>query len=661
MFGVDSEIKICSMKNFFASLAFAFITSVINAGVPFPTPQFSPNYYSGYEKFTISNSEGEPTMIRENAPENAKWRLTDIYPDISAWSADMVKAESLVQEIVSLKGTLGVAPENLLRYYILGDQIGKVTSKLHCYVYLQKSLDSRDPEINQNYQRMQSFAIKAGQELSWTTPELVTIPKEKALGWANSMEDFKSYRFSINNMYRLQDHVLPAEHEQLVSYFSGMAEAPSSIYTEVAISDNVYPQFERSNGETVTLTRPMLSNIMNFSSDRDERKRAFEAFSANFKARENTMAALLASVVKTNHAYAQAYKFSNTLEAALNGPNIPVTVYENLIKVAGENTEALQRYIKLRKEILKLDDYSSWDGSVPLGTFNRTYTYEEAKEMITEALKPLGDEYAEGIQKALNGGWIDVYEGQAKETGAYSMGVYGVHPYILLNYDQTTDAVSTMAHELGHTMHSMFSSANQPYKTHQYSTFVAEVASNFNEELLLDYMLKNSGDKQERIALLDQAINNLIGSFYRQSQFADFELQVHKLAENGEPINATLLNTIMRDLNNNYYGDIVEQHPYRELTWAQVMQFYNLPYYVYNYATSFAAASRIHELISKGSESERKDALDNYLTLLKSGGNDYPVEQLKKAGVDMTTTEPTLAVVKRLNELIDLLERELKA
>lgn len=371
------------------------------------------------------------------------------------------------------------------------------------------------------------------------------------------------------------------------------------------------------------------------------------------------MAAILLSVAKTNAAYARAYKFNSTLEASLNGPNIPVSVYENLIKVAGENTQALQRYIELRKKILKLDDYSSWDGGVPLGTFNRKYTYEEAKGIIVEALKPLGNEYATGIQKAINGGWIDVYEGAAKETGAYSMGVYGVHPYILLNYDQTTDAVSTMAHELGHTMHSMFSSANQPYETHQYSTFVAEVASNFNEELLLDYMLKNSTDKQERIALLDQAINNLIGSFYRQSQFADFELQVHKLAEKGEPVNATILNTIMRELNDRYYGETILPHPYRDITWTQIMHFYNLPYYVYNYATSYAAASRIHQLLTTGTNEQKAEALNNYITLLKSGGNDYPVEQLKRAGVDMTSTEPTLAVVSRLNELIDQLEREL--
>lgn len=602
-----------------------------------------------------------PVITRENAPESAKWRLTDIYPDMKSWAADLDKAESLLKELTAMKGTLGVAPENLLRYHVLGDELGKVTGKLFCMVYLQRSLDSRDPQVSENFQRMQAFALKSGQELAWTTPELVSIPKETAMKWVATDNAFNPYRFSIENLYRLQDHVLPGEQEQLVSYFTGMAETPSSIYTEVAISDNKYPQFVRTNGDTVTLTRPMLTNILNFSTDRNERQRAYEIFTENYKARENTMSAILHSVAKSDKAFAQAYKFNNTLEAALNGPNIPVSVYENLIKVARENPAPLQRYIRLRKEILKIEDYAPWDGNVPLGTFNRTYTYDEAKTMITEALKPLGKEYSAGINEALNGGWIDVYEGAAKETGAYSMGVYGVHPFILLNYDQTTDAVSTMAHELGHTMHSMFSAANQPYKTYQYSSFVAEVASNFNEELLLDYMLKQTTDKEERIALLDQAITNLIGSFYRQSQFADFELQLHKLVENGEPVNATILNKIMHDLNDAYYGNTVIQHPYRDITWTQIMHFYNLPYYVYNYATSYAAASRIHQLISTGTAQQREAALQKYLNLLKSGGNNYPVEQLKLAGVDMTSTEPTLAVVQRLNDLLDQLEKELKS
>lgn len=616
--------------------------------------------FIGLSLCTFANAD-EPAITRETAPASAKWRLTDIYASYDVWNDDFNRAEALLKEISALQGTLATSSENYLKYYVLSDELSKISTKLFCYVYLQRSLDSRDQNVNSNFQRIQAFMSRSGQELSWATSEKVAIPQQKVMNWIESNNSFHPYKFSIENMYRLQDHVLPAEQEKLVAYFSGMAEISSAIYTEVAISDNKYPQFIRANGDTVTLTRPMLTNILNFSNDRNERKRAYEDFSALYKARENTMAALINSVSKTDKAYAQAYKFPGTLEAALNGNNIPIAVYENLIKVARENSDPLKRYMRLRKETLKLDDYAPWDGNMPLGTFNRSYTYDQAKETIKEALKPLGNEYMKGIETALTGGWIDVYEGTAKETGAYSMGVYGVHPYILLNYDQTTDAVSTMAHELGHTMHSMFSAANQPFRNYHYSSFVAEVASNFNEELLLDYMLKNASGKEERIALLDQAITNLIGSFYRQSQFADFELQVHRMVEKEQPVNAAVLNNVMNQLNTDYYGNTVIEHPYRDNVWTQIMHFYNLPYYVYNYATSYAAAARIHQLITTGSKESREKALQNYITLLKSGGNDYPVEQLKKAGVDMTTTDPTLAVVKRLDDLVSQLERELNS
>lgn len=606
--------------------------------------------------FAIKASE---PVNRSQAPENLKWRLTDIYSGPEAWFSDLEKAELIITDLAKQKGTLGQSSNNLLNFMKQYDELGKLITTLYCYSYLEHSLDSRDPIVNDRYQRIQSSLEKAGQALAWVTPEMVEIPENTTMQWVKLNKEFAPYRFSLENMYRLQEHVLPAEQEQLVSYFSGMAGSASSIYSEVTVSDNVYPQFIRSTGDTITLTRSALNNILNFSEDRDERKRAYESFSECSDSRKNTMAALLNSVCKTDWAYAQAYKFDNTLQASLNSNNIPVSVYESLIQVARENTQPLQRYINLRKKVLGLQDYAPWDGSVSLGTFNRTYTYAEATELIKKALQPLGKEYTTELNKALEGGWIDVYEGEAKQTGAYSMGIYGVHPYILLNYDQTTDAVSTMAHELGHTMHSVFSSANQPYKTHDYSSFVAEVASNFNEELLLDYMLSNSADKHERIALLDQAINNLIGSFYRQSQFADFELQVHRLVETGQPVNATILNNIFAELNKTYYGETVSAHPYRNLVWAQVMHFYELQYYVYQYATSYAAASRIHQLISTGTPQQRELALKNYLNLLKSGGNDYPVEQLRKAGVDMNMPEPTLAVVKRLNDLIDLLEKEL--
>jgi len=609
--------------------------------------------------FTLKASE--PVVTRENAPENLKWQLKDIYQDWNAWKKDLIKVESIVEELSAMKGSLGLSPQNLLRYYRMTDEMGKIGTTLYCYPYLMRSLDSRDPEISNGFQLIQASFAKAGQLLSWTTAELVQIPEEKTMAWVNSDKSFEPYRFSIENMYRLQEHVLPAEQEQLMSFFSRFSGMPSSIYTEVAVSDNVYPEFTRSDGEKVTLTYPMMTNILTFSTDRAEREKAYYAFNSNFKARENTMAAILNGVCQSDWAYAQAYKFDGTLMASLNANNIPVSVYENLINTAKSNAEPFRRYIRLRKQVLGLSDYNSWDTYISLGEYSRTYTFDEAVTLIREALKPLGKEYNTELEKALKGGWIDAYEGSGKETGAYSMSVYGVHPYILLNYDQTLDYVSTFAHELGHSMHSVFSSSNQPYNTYGYSTFVAEVASNFNEELLLDYLLKNTNDHNERIALLNQAIVNLTGSFYRQSQFADFELQVHRLVELGQPVNATALNAIMTELNDAYYGDVLAPNDLRGNVWAQVMHFYDRPYYVYQYATSYAAAAQIHKMITTGDEKERKAALDRYLTLLKSGGNDYPVEQLKKAGVDMTSPEPTMAVVRRLGQLVDQLEAELKA
>ncbi|MFH1121496.1 MAG: oligoendopeptidase F [Bacteroidota bacterium] len=603
----------------------------------------------------------EPVVTRENVPENLKWQLKDIYQDWNAWKADLAKAELIVDELADMEGTLGLSSSNLLRYFHLTDEYGKLGTTLYCYPYLMRSLDSRDPEVNNGFQTILAFFAESGQALSWSSSELVQIPEEKVMDWIKADKAFEPYRFSIENMYRLQEHVLPAEQEQLMSYFSRFSGTPSSVYTEVAVSDNVYPDFTRSDGEKVTLTYPMFTNIMTYSTDREEREKAYFAFYGNFKARENTMAAILNGVCLSDWAYAQAYKFDNTLQASLNAGNIPVSVYESLINTAKTNVEPLRRYIRLRKQVLGLSDYNSWDGSVSLGNFSGTYTFEEAASLIKEAMKPLGEEYNAELAKAFNGGWVDAFEGSGKETGAYSMSVYGVHPYILLNYDQTLDYVSTFAHELGHSMHSVFSSSNQPYSTASYTTFVAEVASNFNEELLLDYMLKSTTDHNERVALLNQAIVNLTGSFYRQSQFADFELQVHRLVEHGQPVNATVLNTIMGELNDSYNGSELATNELRNNSWAQIMHFYDRPYYVYQYATSYAAAVQIHKMITTGSDMERKEALERYLTLLKSGGNNYPVEQLKAAGVDMTSPEPILAVVQRLDQLVGQLEDELKA
>ena len=319
----------------------------------------------------------------------------------------------------------------------------------------------------------------------------------------------------------------------------------------------------------------------------------------------------------------------------------------------------MKKYNRLRKKILGLEKYHSYDGSIPLTDFSKTYPYEQAKEWCLASIEPLGKEYTEKYKKALASGWVDVYESTGKQSGAYSAGVYGVHPYMLMNYNETLDNVFTLGHELGHTIHTLLSYENQPFANSGYTLFVAEVASTFNEALLLDFLLKRTTDPKERISLIQQSIKNITGTFYFQTQLADFELQVHKLVEKGEPITADVITGIMDELNNAYNGDTVEKNEFINYVWARISHFYTVPFYVFQYATCFASSSQLYNEYRTSSDKERQKVIERYINLLKSGGNDYPMEQLKKAGVDLTKPEVVKSVIDRMNELVSLLEQEI--
>ena len=357
----------------------------------------------------------------------------------------------------------------------------------------------------------------------------------------------------------------------------------------------------------------------------------------------------------------KAYNYDSFLLSHLESDNIPEEIYLNLVNTAKNNTKPLQRYLKLRKKILGLEKYYNFDGSINLIEFNKEYEYDDAKEIVLNSVAPLGKDYVEKMKKAISEGWLDVFEAKGKRTGAYSAGVYGVHPYMLLNYNKTLDSVFTLAHELGHTLHTLYSDENQPFSMADYTIFVAEVASTFNERLLLDYMLENTNDPKERIALLEQEIGNIVGTFYFQALLADYEYQAHKLAEAGEPITAEVLSKIMEDLFDKYYGDIIEKDDLIYIFWARVPHFFNSPFYVYQYATCFASSAILYEkMINSNDESEKKRTLDKYIQLLSSGGNDFPMEQLKKAGVDLSKIETIEAVAKQFDLLLDKLEVEIE-
>ncbi|MBZ4683302.1 MAG: oligopeptidase [Fusobacteriales bacterium] len=583
------------------------------------------------------------------------WNVNDIYENWEEWQKDFDKISNLMDEIAKLKGTIKDA-ESLIKILDLDEELNILSYKVYRYPQLQRDVNSKDDFLNQKFQEVGILFSKFSIATSWLTPEMLTIPQDTMMKWIDeNKEKLEKHRFSLMDMYRLQKHVLDEEKEKLLSYYSQFRGTPQDIYTALSVTDIEFPIIKLSDNTEVKLTRGEYSKILNTNRNREDRKKAYENFNKVFLKNKNTYAAIYKSILLRGVAGTKARNYNSTLEAALEGNNIPVAVYETLINSVKENTEPLKKYRELRKRALKLDEYRPWDSYISLVDYDNKYEYEKAKELVLNSLSSMDREYIAKAKKALNERWIDVYEKDGKRSGAYSAGTYGVHPYMLLNYNETLDSVFTLAHELGHTMHTLLSDENQPFATHGYTIFVAEVASTYNEKLLLDYMLKNSTDPKEKIALLEQAINNIVGTFFTQVMFADFEYQAHKLAENDTPITVETLDNIVENLSNSYYGEDRYKDEYSNIFWTRIPHFYNSPYYVYQYATCFASSSKIYTDIKTNPEN-----LTNYIELLKSGGNDFPMEQLKKAGVDLTKEETILKVVEELDRLVDELEKVLK-
>jgi oligoendopeptidase F len=599
------------------------------------------------------------TLVRDSIPEQYRWDFADIYPDWDAWAADKALLESKMTDYANLQGTLSNGPENVLRAYALSDTLGMLMYKVYRYPGLQRSVDQKNNDMAAKLQEVQYLFAEFQTQTAWFNPELLAIPWETMEKWLDDNPGLEPYNYAIENTYRQQKHVLTEDKEQLLSFFSQFAGTPTSAYASLSTSDIEYDDVDLSNGDTVKLTPGRYYNILSNNRNQEDRRRAFETFYSVYHSNVNTYAALYNSILQRDWAQARARQYENTLETALDGNNVSTEVFETLLTQVKAGTEPLQRYARLRKKTLGLETYHLYDGSVPLVDFDKTYDYEEVQEWVVDAVAPLGGDYQKKMKRAFGERWIDVYENEGKSTGAYSAGVYGVHPYLLMNYNETLNNVFTLAHELGHMMHTTLSDETQPFATADYTIFVAEVASTLNEALLLEYMFARSQDPKERIALLSQAIDNITGTFYTQVMFADFEWQAHKKVERGEPITADVLRSLYFGLLEEYYGNEVELDDLYGSTWTRISHFYNSPYYVYQYATCFASSAQIVAGILSEDELERSQSLEKYMTLLKSGGNDYPMEQLKKAGVDLTSPEPFKAVITHLDKLVTRLEQEL--
>ena len=596
---------------------------------------------------------------REEIPEKYKWNFNDIYKSWKDWESDFSLIKNQIKGFQKFKGKLNKDVQNLIKLLKLEDNLSKIARKVAAYIQLQYYVDTKNHELLSKLQQVQILFTKFETEGSWIEPEMLTIPEVKMNKWIKENHELKDYEFRLKDMYRMQKHVLSENKEKLLSYYSQTTNVPSDIYTALSTADMEHMEIKLSDGKKYKITPGVLSQILTNNPNQKDRLKASKASSKVYYKNKNTYAAIYNGIGQSKWSKARSRNYSSVLDAALESKNIPRDVYLNLINTVKQNTGSLHRYEKLRKKVLGLKKYYGSDGQISLVDFNKLYSYEEAKELVYNAMKPLGKDYQDKLKIAMSSGWLDVYENPGKRPGAFSMGVYGVHPYMMLNYSGTLRSVFTLAHELGHTMHTWFSDENQPYATHDYTIFVAEVASTFNECLLLDYMMENTDNPIERVALLNQSIQNIVGIFFIQTMFADFEYQFFTMIEQGKPVNADVLGNIWKNLNNIYSSDIIEETKYSNYGWTRISHFYGVPYYVYQYATCFASSAQIYNNTTKGNETEKKESLNKYLTLLKSGGNDFPMEQLKKAGVDLTKSEPINAVINQLDEMVKLLAIEI--
>ncbi|TAN53517.1 MAG: oligoendopeptidase F [Betaproteobacteria bacterium] len=598
------------------------------------------------------------TRNRAEIPAQYRWDFTAIYPSWEAWEAGMRELELKMDAFAALKGSLAKGPAEVLRAYQAFDDIGMLQYRVYRYPQLQRDTDTRNQDVAGKFQRVTALFAKFGTATAWFTPELLQIPQATMERWIRETPDLGRYAFTILDDYRKQKHVLDEKGEKLLSFAARFSQTPTAVFQELSTSDIKFPKIALADGAEVTVSPANYQHLLYTNYDQAERAKAFAAHLGTYAANANTYAAIYNGVLQRGWFMAQARNFPATLEAALEDNAIAPAVVTTLIDTVRKGTAPLQRYAKLRRKLLGLAEYHLYDAFIPVYRTDRSYDFDASKDLVLEAVAPLGADYVEKYRRWMQGGRLDVYENEGKRSGAYSANVYGVAPYVLMNYNDTQDALFTFAHETGHAMHSVLSNEAQPFVTSSYTIFVAEVASTTNERFLLEKLLERTSDAKERFLLLQHAVDAIVGTFYTQVLFADFELQAHRLAEQGKPVTAEVLNGLYLQLLKDYYGDTVSVDDLYQYTWARIPHFYNSPYYVYQYATCFASSAKLFRDMTTGAPAARQAATERYLTLLKSGGDDHPMKQLQKAGVDLTRRATVQAVIDQMAELVAQMEAE---
>ena len=596
---------------------------------------------------------------RQDIPARYKWDLAGICADWDAWQETYRALERATDGFRRFQGTLAQGAARLLSVFRAMDEMGELSYRVWYFASLHYDQDQRDNAIDARRQQVQILFARQQQASSWFNPELLAIPLEDVRGWLDADADLATYRFAIESLFHEQEHVLDAQGERLMSFAGRFNSVPHDSYAALTTADAKFPSLTLGSGETMTLTYGQYRALLETNRHQEDRAAAYRAFHRTYADNQNTYAALYNGVLQRDWFHARARGYASTLDAALHGNDIPTSVVENLIRETKASVEPLRRYHRLRRRVLAVSSYRLFDVFVPLVDHDARYPYDEVGEWIVDSAAPLGRAYQQDVRRAFEGGWIDVFENAGKRSGAYSAPVYGSHPYMLLNYNETLDAVFTLAHEMGHSMHTLLSHQAQPFVYAGYTIFVAEVPSTLSEALFLDLMLERARTRAERVVLLQHAIDSIASTFYTQVMFADFELQAHRLVEQDQPITADVLNGIYATLLRDYYGDVIDTEDVSRVTWARIPHFFSTPYYVYQYATCFASTAALMQGLRDPNPVSRAAVVGRYLDLLRSGGSDYPMALLARAGVDLSQPDTVRAVSVELSALVTRLEAEL--
>lgn len=585
--------------------------------------------------------------LRCEIEDKYKWDLTKIYKDEKEWQKDFDDVKEKILKVLEYKDSFLSNGKKLYEYLKYDEEVSRKLEKIYYYAHLNYDADTLDEKYKVMTNKVSDLFTKYNELSSFVVPEILKLDEEKLNTFYKDEEKLEDYRFSIENIYRFKNHTLDEEKEKMLSNLSKCLSNPEETYEALTDSDFEYDYITDEKGNKVKFNESNYSLFIK-SKDRSVRKRAFEMLHNKYKKYIRTITSTYKGEVETNVVLAKIRNYDSAISASLYSDNVPVDIYNNLIKVVNDNMDVLYDYYDLKREILSLDRLHMYDTYVEIiNKIDKKYSFDEAKEIVMEALSILGDKYIKNLKKAFDEKWIDIYHSKGKRSGAYSSGNFDVNPYVLLNFEGTLNDVSTLAHELGHSMHTYLSCKNNPYQYSSYEIFVAEVASTVNELLLANYMLKNSKNKEEKLAIINHILDLYKATLYRQTMFAEFEKETHKLREKGEVLTSDLLSNTYYNLVKKYFGPNVLCDDLIKYEWARIPHFY-YNFYVYKYATGISAASYIVD----GILNNKEGALENYIKFLKSGGSMYPLDELKIAGVNLNSKSVILSAIKTFEKYL---------